>query len=155
MSQAKKLLAQLAKLSGESLRKLGFLERRQQRQLPSLGEVSREAQQAGEESWGSLLCYLVECCHFYFLANAIIGTLCCPCHFLTLLGSCMWYNCAACCCPKRRNVLELEETILQLQEQVKALQDTVEEELGEPYAYGGENGTATVREERNSRRSLA
>ena len=126
-SQSKKYLKFLTTQVKDLLRKVGFLERRQQRQNPSLAEISREAQMSSE-TWGGLFCCFIEGCHAYLMLNPLWGFFLCPCHFVCLVCSCMWYNCTSCCCPKRRKVEELEEVIVKLQERVKVIEEFEEGE---------------------------
>ena len=126
-SQLKKYLKAMTKEVKDLLRKVGFVERRQQRQNPSLHEISREAQMSSE-TWGSIFCCLIEGCHAYLMLNPICGFLLCPFHFLCLLCSCFYYNCTFCCCPKRRKVEELEEIIEKLEERVKNIEE-IEEDI--------------------------
>ncbi len=87
VSQLKKLASTIAQIAHDLLRKVGFMERRQQRQLPSLAEVNREFVQAAETGFFGLCCAALEGCHFYFLANSIMGFLCFPVHVLLLCCS--------------------------------------------------------------------
>ena len=119
------MLSMLAQMTHDLLRKVGFAERRQQRQLPSLAEVNREFEQAFDEGPLSLCCCFLETAHFYFLANTFMGCLCFPVHSLMLFCSCCYWS-----LPKlfgrgvsSERVEELEIRLTELQLQLDAAED--------------------------------
>ena len=74
------------------LRKVGFAERRQQRQAMSLSELARELAMAAALSLMTLTCFFFEVAHFYFLANPIFGFLCFPLHCCMCFSAICFYN---------------------------------------------------------------
>jgi len=74
-------------------RKIGFMERRQQRQAPSLEETAREFSQAAHYSCFAFLCYSFEYLHAYFRQNPFCGCLCLPLHLCLCCCSCFVFNC--------------------------------------------------------------
>ena len=121
-SQMKHVMKEVASLMTDLLRKMSFLERRQQRQNLALAESAREFQQAQEVGGMAVLCCLCEGCHFYLMANPICGFLMMPFHFLMMICSCIYYG----ACPCWRKVRE-EEKVLDLEGRVQVLERSLKE----------------------------
>lgn len=114
--QSKMQLKILAGHLEEAVRKLTFLERRQQRQQPSLGESYRENVLALQEGWCFFLYYLLEQLHSCFLSNSILGFLCLPCHCLICLFNCLYWRFLV---PEEQQPEEEENAAAQQPEQQK------------------------------------
>ena len=95
-SQCKKGIGQSNGFLSDMLKKLHFMERRQQRQKTGLAEQAREFAMAGALGCCAFFCYFCEFLHFAFLNNPILGCFCLPLHVLMCLGSCAFYNCFGC-----------------------------------------------------------
>ena len=74
-------------------RKVSFLERRQQRQAPSLEETAREFSNAAHLSCCAFLCYAFEFLHAYLRSNPLLGCLFLPCHVCLCCCCCFIFNC--------------------------------------------------------------
>jgi len=93
LSQVKRYIMAMLALIGELLRKIGFLERRQQRQNPSLAELSREHSQAWAVSWGECCLWFMEASHSCCMMSSFWGFMCFPCHAFFVCVSCCYWKC--------------------------------------------------------------
>ena len=94
MSQVKAAAKASNTVQEEMLRKLTFIERRQQLQDPSLAELARESEMAWGLAFSVWCAFLVDQFHKYCLKNSIFGCLCACCHACAC--------CVTCCCHRRQ-----------------------------------------------------
>ena len=119
-SQNKKLLNLLNKLQQEALRKLGFMERRGQRQNPAISEQAREHGMSWAEGFCPMLLCVAEGAHMCFMGSAIWGFLCCIPHVFIWCCTCCYWKCQRTETPEQVELAKITKRIEDLEKEIEA-----------------------------------